>query len=480
MYGSERYAVPLPRPFPLYVPRPSAISGNNKLIPARMEMDDYAYRPELPQSSSTDDSGENKNELLSSEMREFSSCFTSYVPPIASPSMPCFGSVVSEQRLLENEGSSARIECDGAREDECKREREHKKRSKNWTRLETLKLIRERSEIDAKFRRAGRKSELWDAIAESLHRENFVRDAQQCKDKWEKLSAGFKEVRDGIREKEDFPYYDELQLLSFERSKRKDRDREKAKQEIGQIEEMELEMSSEFGLKGEDSPHLIGALAACGDAPPDQTLEEQIQSKKRKKPLKYVSLTDLSAVQELMETLLAKQQKFFMDLFNAVEKREQMKEKIRQEREDRWRAEEREQRRVFNNAMIILAQKVLGEHSGPGMSTIVTCSENVFDEEGRLKKRSKNWKWLEVSQLINLRMEMNNKFATPARRVALWEELAEILGAQGIQRDGKQCREKWDKLMAEFKDVTEGKRDQSESPFYQQLKGFMDEGHGNA
>lgn len=74
---------------------------------------------------------------------------------------------------------------------------------------------------------------------------------------------------------------------------------------------------------------------------------------------------------------------------------------------------------------------------------------------------------------------MDNKFAMPTRRAALWEDLAEVLGAQGFRREGKQCREKWDKLMAEFKDVTDGRRDQSESPFFVELKAFMEEGHCN-
>eukprot|EP00250_Pteridium_aquilinum_P018000 c2388_g1_i1 orf=457-1509(+) len=346
-------------------------------------MDDYAYRPELPQSSSTDDSRENKNELLSSDLRDFSSCFTSYVPPISSPSMSSFATAGSEYRLFEND--STHTECNAVREDEGRREREHKKRSKNWTRPETLKLIKERSDFDVKFGRTGRKAELWDAIAESLQRESFARDGQQCKDKWEKLSAGYKEVKDGIRDKEDFPYYEELHMLSFERLKRRHQEKEigldflKEKQDVCSIDELELELGGEF----------TSTLAACVDAQPKQSSDEQIPSNKERKELKNVAAIELSAVQELMERMLAKQQKIFVDLLNAVERREQAKEQIRQEREDRWRAEERAQRHVLNNAMVLLAQKFLDEHSGPGMATLSTGSENALDASGRLKKRPK-------------------------------------------------------------------------------------------
>lgn len=93
--------------------------------------------------------------------------------------------------------------------------------------------------------------------------------------------------------------------------------------------------------------------------------------------------------------------------------------------------------------------------------------------QGVPKRRSKNWKRAEVLQLIKLRGEMDSRFAHSTRRAALWEELAERLVGQEIKRDGKQCREKWDKLVAEFKDVTDGKRDQRESPYYAELSAIL-------
>jgi hypothetical protein len=98
-------------------------------------------------------------------------------------------------------------------EDDKKRDREHKKRSKNWTRVETLKLIKLRTELEPRFSRSGRKMELWDEIAVSLRKEQFFRDAQQCRDKWEKLMAGFKDVREGLKDRNDNPYYDDLHPL---------------------------------------------------------------------------------------------------------------------------------------------------------------------------------------------------------------------------------------------------------------------------
>lgn len=93
------------------------------------------------------------------------------------------------------------------KEKEKEKEKEHKKRSKNWTRSETLKLIRLRTELEPRFAKGGRKSELWDEIAEALQNDQICRDAQQCRDKWEKLAAGYKGVRDGVRDREDNPFF---------------------------------------------------------------------------------------------------------------------------------------------------------------------------------------------------------------------------------------------------------------------------------
>jgi hypothetical protein len=89
------------------------------------------------------------------------------------------------------------------------------------------------------------------------------------------------------------------------------------------------------------------------------------------------------------------------------------------------------------------------------------------------KRRSKNWKRAEVLQLIKLRGEMEGRFGKSTRHAPLWDELAELLSVQGIKRDGKQCREKWDKLMAEYKDVSGGKRDQRESPYFAELTSIL-------
>eukprot|EP01018_Ginkgo_biloba_P018521 Gb_00669 [translate_table: standard] len=350
-------------------------------------------------------------------------------------------------------------------EDDKKRDREHKKRSKNWTRVETLKLIKLRTELEPRFSRSGRKTELWDEIAESLHKEQFSRDAQQCRDKWEKLMAGFKDVREGLKDREDNPYYDDLHPLLSGKCLRREKDRDNFKKEMdfrndnansGPVENSGREMQKTIELEEED----------------DVVLEKSYL-KKRKRGGKYASITDIAAVNTLLETVISRQQKFFQELLDSLERKEQIREQMRQDREEKWRAEERAQRNVFNNAMIILTQKLLGDK---GTETTMINSTAVSASNGPRqgpKKRSKNWKRGEVLQLIKLRGEMDARFTNSARRATLWEELAETLERQGIKRDGKQCREKWDKLMAAYKDVIDGKREEGDLSYFAELEAIV-------
>ncbi|GLJ14813.1 hypothetical protein SUGI_0240840 [Cryptomeria japonica] len=390
---------------------------------------------------------------------------------------------------------------------EKEKEKHNKKgRSKNWTRQETLKLIRHRTELEPRFARTGRKSELWDEISEALKRENICRDAQQCRDKWEKLMASYKEVRDGLRQRDDNPFFDELDpLLSVKSATAKQKDKEA-------LAPVNRNSSGDNNFPSDDEE------TAEEGSPPTP--------KRRKAAGGYVMAAEVEAVTELLESLVSRQQQFFAELLDSMDRKEQMREQIRQEKEEKWRAEERAQRCIFHNAMIVLTKKLmdgsgglepLGFEFGAGLKNSqqfdggsgnggsgvgVSIPGSVMRHHHQVdggraaaggggradgdgggggvvtvcmvpKKRSKNWKRVEVLQLIKFRAEMEARFAKSTRRAALWDELAELLGAEGIKRDGKQCREKWDKLMAEFKDVSDGKRDRSESPYFTELTSFV-------
>lgn len=392
----------------------------------------------------------------------------------------------AEVKNLEN-GSGSSGPGEGADEDEKKQHVSHKKRSKNWTRPESLLLIRLRTQLEPRFAKSGRKTELWDEIAECLQKENYTRDAQQCRDKWEKLIAGYKEVQDGIKEKECNPLYEELHLLLSGKSLKRDREKEKKCYSKEQERERELPKGSTQDTIMEEAKLDLPQTSEMQHEE-DEEGEDELEParKKSRGGTKYIPVTDVETVRTVLETVITRQQNFFRELLDAMERKEQMREQMRQEKEDKWRAEERAQRGVFNNAMIFLTQKLVGEQIGASLPPAplapppavkaeppAPAMGNPEGHQGAPKRRSKNWKRAEVLQLIKLRGEMGNRFAHSTRRATLWNELAEHLLGQGIKRDGKQCREKWDKLMAKYKDITDGKRDQRESPYYAELTAIL-------
>lgn len=502
-----------------------------------------------PHSHSSTTSADDPPPLPSSESRQITAPLPNPTPPPPSP--PCPPPSESTSRaLVPFTGSfpaiafsfpcdttkpviaiakSSTLDADPEPDDEKKPDsKEHKKRSKNWTRLETLTLIRLRSELAPRFAKAGRKSDLWDEIAEALQKDHFRRDAQQCRDKWEKLMAGYKEVSDGIKHREDNPYYDELYPLLSGRSLKRERERQEATVESPSVDiatatgkeepfkilamdghhhhqpfktlamdghhqqpfkslAMDGHRQHPFKTLATDGHHHqpFRTLAVDGHATAndeDEAAEERGHLRKHRKGSKFVSATDFHAVQTLLESIIAKQQRFFKELLDAIEKKEQLREQMRQEREEKWRAEERAQRLVFTDAMQILTQKLGGSDrvvvppttaaADPlaAISAPPICSPAAHPGP---KRRSKNWKRTEVLELIKLRGEMEDKFVKSMRRAALWGELAETLGTQGIRRDGKQCREKWDKLMSEYKDVLDGKKEKGDSPYFPELQTAM-------
>lgn len=376
------------------------------------------------------------------------------------------------------------------------KKREHKRRSKNWTRAETLKLINMRTELDDRFRRSGKKAMLWEEIALALQRDKFSRDGQQCKDKWEKLTAAYKEVRDGIREKAEHPFFNELNALLSWKSYKKEND---GCGEGGgsDAKRVKFELNSNPAISTWNQAgvsytlnHQMGTIGmtevrfnhglntmdlkeirhSYGVNMNDAHRQAPLSPRKRKRE-EGISL-DCSAVQELLDSVITRQQGFLKDLLDALDRKEQLKEKMRHEREEKWRAEERAQRLAFNSAMIRLTQRLLGERQPTVVSMDVVPARMVATSpNGGMcpKKRSKNWKKSEVANLIRIRQEMDSRFAMLTRRAGLWDELGEKLASLGTHRDGKQCREKWDKLMAEYKDVIDGRKDKDESPYFAQL-----------
>jgi hypothetical protein len=156
-----------------------------------------------------------------------------------------------------------------------------------------------------------------------------------------------------------------------------------------------------FGFREEDSPRFRTAIAEIHHGQQTVSSPDHVRSN-----VEYVSVADLPAIHKLMDTLLAKQQDFFAHLLDTMEKRDEVKEKLRQEREDKWRAEELEQKKVFNNTMVTLIRKLdcRERHGQDDLDRALanSCDENncnsSFAEPG-MKKRPRNLKRSKVFRI---------------------------------------------------------------------------------
>ncbi|KAH9317403.1 hypothetical protein KI387_019172, partial [Taxus chinensis] len=238
------------------------------------------------------------------------------------------------QLVVNNNAQQARVldnghSGDGDGEDEKKRDRDrefqhlHKKRSKNWTRLETLKLIKMRTDMDSRFARSGRKSELWDEIAGALQKGQFFRDAQQCRDKWEKLMASYKDVRDGFKGREDNPYYDELYPLLSGKLVRTEKDGDN--KDLVCRKEFDHREQVVVGAGNEEIEGKQSMFNNRLDDEEDEVLEMS-SSRKRKRYARYVSGADIGAVKVMLETVISQQQRFFKELLESIERSELARE----------------------------------------------------------------------------------------------------------------------------------------------------------
>eukprot|EP00252_Welwitschia_mirabilis_P016134 TRINITY_DN35652_c0_g1_i1.p1 TRINITY_DN35652_c0_g1~~TRINITY_DN35652_c0_g1_i1.p1 ORF type:complete len:389 (-),score=34.22 TRINITY_DN35652_c0_g1_i1:7-1173(-) len=330
-----------------------------------------------------------------------------------------------------------------------------KQRSKNWSRQEILALIKVRSEFEAAFCNGGvgggRKSQIWHEISQSLRRQNVWRDAQQCREKWEKLCSCYK-----LKSPSENPFFHALHPLLCK----------------------SLSFASSAAVNHHCSQNTDDDQRCANDDDDDEEATEDDLSPSESPP-KRLKEEELE-VEDVLRSVMEAQTEFFAGLLRSVEERRQLRHRQMCEREERWRSEERAQRCALTNALLLLSSKLLDVNQRQNDPLSMDCRKNEDNnnnsnnnKNGRRCKRSRNWKRGEVLRLIKLRGELDTKFVKWSRRSAVWDEVSELLCAEGILRDGKQCREKWDKLICEYREVLEQRKSQSDSPFFSEVAAVL-------
>ncbi|XP_047069627.1 trihelix transcription factor GT-2-like isoform X2 [Lolium rigidum] len=87
---------------------------------------------------------------------------------------------------------------------------------------------------------------------------------------------------------------------------------------------------------------------------------------------------------------------------------------------------------------------------------------------------SSRWPKTEVHALIQLRMDMDNRYQENGPKGPLWEEISGGMRKLGYNRNSKRCKEKWENINKYFKKVKESNKrrpeDSKTCPYFHQLE----------
>ncbi|KAF8085310.1 hypothetical protein N665_0672s0026 [Sinapis alba] len=91
-----------------------------------------------------------------------------------------------------------------------------------WSVEETKELIAIRGELDQTFMETKRNKLLWEVVSNKMRDKSFLRSPEQCKCKWKNLVTRFKgcETMDEETARQQFPYYDDMQIIFASRMQR--------------------------------------------------------------------------------------------------------------------------------------------------------------------------------------------------------------------------------------------------------------------
>ncbi|KAM0920380.1 hypothetical protein ACQ4PT_007534 [Festuca glaucescens] len=94
---------------------------------------------------------------------------------------------------------------------------------------------------------------------------------------------------------------------------------------------------------------------------------------------------------------------------------------------------------------------------------------------------SSRWPKTEVHALIQLRMDMDNRYQENGPKGPLWEEISSGMRRLGYNRNSKRCKEKWENINKYFKKVKESNKrrpeDSKTCPYFHQLEAIYRKKH---
>jgi Myb/SANT-like DNA-binding domain len=110
---------------------------------------------------------------------------------------------------------------------------------------------------------------------------------------------------------------------------------------------------------------------------------------------------------------------------------------------------QRENQVIFDNS---------SKHSSPTQTQTEDHQSEASNDNGEISTETKSmakstrrrWKPEEISRLVKLRGELNEKFQSVKGRMVLWEQISSVMLSDGMERSAAQCKSLWASLVQKY------------------------------
>ncbi|GMY12310.1 trihelix transcription factor DF1-like [Fagus crenata] len=388
-----------------------------------------------------------------------------------------------------------------------------------WPRLETLAMLKIRSDMDDAFRDATTKAPLWEEVSRKLAGLGYNRSAKKCKEKFEniyKYHKRTKDVRSGRPNGKAYRFFEQLQALDGH-TQLPSPTPEKIQDSLAETA-MVVKSVEPRNVIHNAIPHSIirnGNLVESNTPTTSSSSKESEGMRKKKKKL-------TEYFEGLMNEVIEKQENLQRKFIEALEKCEQ----DRMVREEAWKMQEldriKREREILvqersiaaaKDAAVLAFLKKFSEQASsvqlPEEVIMVTIpvekvvdrqendnGGNVMDKQekqdggdvldrqednngGNNLERQENdkgensiqmssarwpqmsparWPKDEVEALIRLRTNLELRYQENGPKAPLWEEISLAMKKLGYDRNAKRCKEKWENINKYFKRVKESNK----------------------
>lgn len=120
-----------------------------------------------------------------------------------------------------------------------------------------------------------------------------------------------------------------------------------------------------------------------------------------------------------------------------------------------------------------LGKELLGQEKNVSGERLEPVKSSSSEEASPQSPKRNKWKISEVKKLIRMRGEMDARFQVVKGRMVLWEEIAENLQRDGIDRSSGQCKSLWTSLVQKYEQERRSGKKSKSWPYYDDMEKIL-------